>query len=163
MSMEIINIITPKISFLWEVGLPFVIALTILVFVHEMGHYSVARLCNVKVEVFSIGFGPEIIGWNDKAGTRWKICIIPLGGYVKMFGEGDEAVEDTGQNQNGQKISDDDKAVSFQYKSLFQRSAIEELARCCTFQSILGSTFAFEISIATFNIRACGEVPILIQ
>ena len=124
MSMEIINIITPKISFLWEVGLPFVIALTILVFVHEMGHYSVARLCNVKVEVFSIGFGPEIIGWNDKAGTRWKICIIPLGGYVKMFGEGDEAVEDTGQNQNGQKISDDDKAVSFQYKSLFQRSSI---------------------------------------
>ena len=92
--MEIIDIITPRISFLWEVGLPFVIALTILVFVHEMGHYSVARFCDVRVEVFSIGFGPEIFGWNDKADTRWKICMIPLGGYVKMFGEGEEISEE---------------------------------------------------------------------
>ena len=122
--MEIIDIITPRISFLWEVGLPFVIALTILVFVHEMGHYSVARLCDVKVEVFSIGFGPEIFGWNDKADTRWKICMIPLGGYVKMFGEGEEVTEDNNDSSKVEKLSDEEKAVSFQYKSLIQRSAI---------------------------------------
>ena len=122
--MEIIDIIMPRISFLWEVGLPFVIALTILVFVHEMGHYSVARFCDVRVEVFSIGFGPEIFGWNDKADTRWKICMIPLGGYVKMFGEGEEISEDNGDSRKDQKLSDEEKSVSFQYKTLLQRSAI---------------------------------------
>ena len=122
--MEIIDIITPRISFLWEVGLPFVIALTILVFVHEMGHYSVARFCDVRVEVFSIGFGPEIFGWNDKADTRWKICMIPLGGYVKMFGEGEEISDDNNVSRKDQKLSDEEKAVSFQYKTLLQRSAI---------------------------------------
>ena len=65
----------------------FVIVLLIIVFVHEFGHYYVAILNKVKVETFSIGFGKEIFGWNDKRGTRWKICILPFGGYVKMFGE----------------------------------------------------------------------------
>ena len=65
----------------------FVIVLSIIVFVHEFGHYYVARLNKVKVETFSIGFGKEIFGWNDKKGTRWKICLLPFGGYVKMFGE----------------------------------------------------------------------------
>ena len=65
----------------------FLIVLTIIVFVHEFGHYYVAILNKVKVETFSIGFGKEIFGWNDKRGTRWKICMLPFGGYVKMFGE----------------------------------------------------------------------------
>ena len=78
-------------SGLFGFGLPFLIFLTILVFVHEMGHYLVARRCGVRVEVFSIGFGPEIFGWTDKARTRWKISLIPLGGYVKMFGDADAA------------------------------------------------------------------------
>ena len=65
----------------------FVIVLSIIVFVHEFGHYYVAVLNKVKVETFSIGFGKEILGWSDKRGTRWKICILPFGGYVKMFGE----------------------------------------------------------------------------
>ena len=72
--MEIIDIITPRISFLWEVGLPFVIALTILVFVHEMGHYSVARFCDVRVEVFSIGLVQKyLVG---------MIKLIPDGKYA---------------------------------------------------------------------------------
>ena len=66
---------------------PFLFILTVLVFVHEMGHYLVARRNGVRVEIFSIGFGPEIFGWNDKAQTRWKFSLIPLGGYVKMFGD----------------------------------------------------------------------------
>ena len=65
----------------------FLILLTPLIFVHELGHFWVARRCGVRVEVFSIGFGPEVYGWNDRHGTRWKISAVPLGGYVKMFGE----------------------------------------------------------------------------
>ncbi len=60
--------------------LPFLVVLSVLIFVHEFGHYLVARLCGVKVEVFSIGFGPELFGWNDRHGTRWKVSAIPLGG-----------------------------------------------------------------------------------
>ncbi|MEZ5648299.1 MAG: RIP metalloprotease RseP [Alphaproteobacteria bacterium] len=70
--------------------LPFLIILTILVFVHEWGHYWVARRAGVKVEAFSIGFGPEIFGWTDRSGTRWRIAALPLGGYVRMYGEGGE-------------------------------------------------------------------------
>ncbi len=62
--------------------LPFLVTLTVLVFIHEMGHYLVARANRIRVEVFSIGFGPEIYGWDDRFGTRWKISWMPLGGYV---------------------------------------------------------------------------------
>src|ERR1700683_5767715 len=73
---------------IWYVGI-FLIVLTLLVFVHELGHYLIARQTGVRIEVFSIGFGPELFGWNDRAGTRWKFSAIPLGGYVKMFGDAD--------------------------------------------------------------------------
>src|SRR5688572_25375935 len=69
----------------------FVVVLSVLVFVHEWGHYIVARLCGVKVETFSIGFGKELFGFYDKRGTRWKVSLVPLGGYVKLFGDVDPA------------------------------------------------------------------------
>ncbi len=65
----------------------FFIVLSVIVFIHEFGHYIVAKLCGVKIEAFSIGFGKEIIGRNDRSGTRWKLSVLPLGGYVKMFGD----------------------------------------------------------------------------
>ena len=77
--MDIALFIYDKLSFLWEIGIPFLVALSVLVFVHEWGHYYVARRCGVRVEVFSIGFGKELKGWTDKNGTRWKIAAIPLG------------------------------------------------------------------------------------
>ena len=67
--------------------LPFVILILVVVFIHEYGHYYFAKKYGVGVTDFSIGFGKEIFGWNDKSGTRWKICWIPLGGYVKFFGD----------------------------------------------------------------------------
>src|ERR1700755_3300882 len=70
---------------------PFLFVLTIVVFFHELGHFLVARWCGVKILTFSIGFGPELIGFNDRRGTRWKISAIPLGGYVKFFGDESEA------------------------------------------------------------------------
>src|SRR5882724_324157 len=70
---------------------PVLFTLTIIVFFHELGHFLVARWCGIKVLVFSIGFGPELVGFYDRRGTRWKISAIPLGGYVKFFGDENEA------------------------------------------------------------------------
>ena len=67
--------------------IPFLFVLTIVVFFHELGHFAVARWCNVKVDAFAVGFGREIFGWYDRQGTRWKLCMIPLGGYVKFAGD----------------------------------------------------------------------------
>ncbi|HEX6956858.1 MAG TPA: RIP metalloprotease RseP [Ferrovibrio sp.] len=102
--------------------IPFVIVLTIIVFVHELGHYWVARRCGVRVEVFSIGFGPELFGWNDRHGTRWKVSAIPLGGFVKFFGDADAS---SGADDAAiAAMSDADKKVSFHHQRLPARSAI---------------------------------------
>ena len=73
-------------------GLPaFLFVITLVVFFHELGHFLVARACGVKVDVFSVGFGKEIFGWNDKRGTRWKVSWLPIGGYVKFAGDANAA------------------------------------------------------------------------
>ncbi|HUB97454.1 MAG TPA: RIP metalloprotease RseP [Stellaceae bacterium] len=100
---------------------PFLIVLTVLVFVHELGHYLIARWNGVKVEVFSIGFGPELFGWNDRADTRWKVSAIPLGGYVKMFGDADPS---SMPGVRLEAMSDAERAVSFHHKRLGQRIAV---------------------------------------
>ncbi|GAB5449052.1 MAG: sigma E protease regulator RseP [Gymnodinialimonas sp.] len=102
--------------------LAFLFVLTILVFVHEYGHYWVAKKCGVKIEAFSIGFGPELFGWYDKSGTRWKFSLIPLGGYVKMFGDADPA--STGLSEEGKGFDEAQKKVSFFHKPVSQRAAI---------------------------------------
>ncbi|MEL3891242.1 RIP metalloprotease RseP [Ferrovibrio sp. MS7] len=103
--------------------IPFVVVLTIIVFVHELGHFWVARRCGVRVEVFSIGFGPELFGWNDRHGTRWKFAAVPLGGYVKFFGDADATSSGTDQ-ATVDTMSAADRAVSFHHKRLPQRAAI---------------------------------------
>lgn len=104
----------------------FLIVLSVLVFVHEFGHYWVARRCGVKVEEFSIGFGRELFGWNDRAGTRWKFCLIPLGGYVKMYGEADASNNPTSADfaDNQTTLTPEQRAESFVYKTVGQRAAI---------------------------------------
>jgi regulator of sigma E protease len=102
--------------------IPFLVILTVLVFVHEFGHYLIARWNGVRVEVFSIGFGPEMFGWWDRAGTRWKFSTIPLGGYVKMFGDSDAS---SGLAAPGlARLAPAERDVSFHYKRLGQRAAI---------------------------------------
>ena len=100
----------------------FLILLTVIVFVHEMGHYVIARINGVKVDVFSIGFGQELFGWNDKLGTRWKVCVIPLGGYVKFFGDANLA--SSLSDENIQKLDKKDLYKTFISKSLLQKFAI---------------------------------------
>ncbi len=108
----------------WLPGLDWVvplIVLTVLVFVHELGHYLVARWNGVRIDVFSIGFGPELFGWNDRTGTRWKFSAIPLGGYVKMFGDENAASLPSG---NVSQMTEAERRVSFPHKRLLQRVAI---------------------------------------
>lgn len=103
-------------------GFWFLVLLTPLVFVHEMGHFLVARLCGVRVEVFSIGFGREIFGITDKHGTRWKFSLLPLGGYVRMFGMAANELE--GGEGEPKDMSEADRKVSFAHKTVWQRAAI---------------------------------------
>ncbi|MDD5587191.1 MAG: RIP metalloprotease RseP [Alphaproteobacteria bacterium] len=102
--------------------LAFIVVLGPVVFVHEFGHFIVARLCGVKVETFSIGFGPEIRGWNDRYGTRWKIAWLPLGGYVKMFGDSDPA--SSGVDEKAADFTEDEKKVAFYTQKVSRRFAI---------------------------------------
>ena len=103
--------------------IPFIILITVVVFIHEYGHYYFAKKFGVGVTDFSIGFGKEIFGWNDRSGTRWKICWIPLGGYVKFFG--DRNVFSQSEQENIiKKYKEEDRKKLFILKPLYQRSII---------------------------------------
>jgi regulator of sigma E protease len=103
--------------------LPFLFVLTIVVFIHELGHFLVARWCGVGIKAFSIGFGPEIVGFNDRYGTRWKISWIPLGGYVKFIDD-ENAASAGGGRRTLDQLTPEERARSFQGKSLAQRAAV---------------------------------------
>lgn len=116
------------LSNIWVYGGTFLIVLSILVFVHEWGHYIVARIFDVKVETFSIGFGKELFGFNDKAGTRWKFSLVPLGGYVKMFGDTDPASaghkETVGEGLAARPLTAEERKGAFFAKPVWQRALI---------------------------------------
>ncbi|MEO9468893.1 RIP metalloprotease RseP [Parasphingorhabdus sp.] len=99
----------------------FLITIGLLVFVHEMGHYLVGRWCGVKAETFAIGFGKEITGWTDKRGTRWKVCMLPLGGYVQFAGDMDPA---STPSDEWLALPPEERNRTFQSKSLWKRAAI---------------------------------------
>jgi regulator of sigma E protease len=101
---------------------PFIFVLSLVVFFHELGHFLVARWCGVQVMVFSIGFGPEIIGFDDRYGTRWKISAIPLGGFVKFLG--DDNAASTPDNAALAKMDERERARSFMFQSVPKRAAI---------------------------------------
>ena len=103
-------------------AIPFLFVLTIVVFFHELGHFLVARWAGVKVLIFSVGFGPELVGFNDRHGTRWKISAVPLGGYVKFFG--DESEASTSSPETLANMSEEERAVSFHHMKVGPRAAI---------------------------------------
>ncbi len=134
----------------------FLVVLTVLVFVHELGHYLSARRNGVRIQVFSIGFGPELLGWTDRAGTRWKLSLIPIGGYVKMFGDADatsmpgEAVEE---------MSEAEKAVSFFHKRLMQRAEIVAAGPAANFAFAIVVLAGFFMTVGQpFTPADIGEV-----
>jgi regulator of sigma E protease len=103
-------------------AIPFLFVLTLVVFFHELGHFLIARWAGVKVLTFSLGFGPELAGFNDRHGTRWKISAIPLGGYVKFFGDESEASTPSAEALAG--MTEEEKAGSFHHKRVGARAAI---------------------------------------
>jgi regulator of sigma E protease len=103
-------------------AIPFLFVLTIVVFFHELGHFLIARWAGVKVLTFSLGFGPELAGFNDRHGTRWKISAVPLGGYVKFFGDDTEA--STPSPEALASMTEEERAGSFHHKKVGPRAAI---------------------------------------
>ena len=145
------------LTFIIQYAIPFLAILTVLVFVHELGHFLLARWNGVKVEVFSVGFGKELWGFDDKHGTRWRLSSVPLGGYVKMFGEGDmvTGVDDT----EDRPMTEDEKKVSFHHKKLSQRTAVVAAGPVANF---LFAVLVFWLINAAFGVpkllSAVGEV-----
>ena len=119
---------------------PFLFVLTIVVFVHEMGHYLVGRWCGIGVTAFSIGFGPELIGFNDRRGTRWKLCAVPLGGYVKFVG--DMNATSTPDAEEMGKLSETERKVAFHTQPVWKRAATV----------VAGPLFNFILAIAVFAV-----------
>lgn len=103
--------------------IPFVFVLAVVVFVHEMGHFIVGRLCGIGVNAFSIGFGPELIGYTARNGTRWKLCAIPLGGYVKFVGDENAASAPVDEKNGVTGLSDAERKVAFATQPVWKRAA----------------------------------------
>lgn len=116
--MDISNIVGNFLHY----GISFIVIISIIVFIHEWGHFAVARFFGVKVDEFSIGFGKELKGWTDKHGTRWKISLLPLGGFVKMHG--DEDGSSKADAKKLKKMSQAEKDISFFYKPTWQKALI---------------------------------------
>jgi regulator of sigma E protease len=125
--------------------LPFLAVITVVVFFHELGHFLVARWNGVRIETFSIGFGGEIFGWNDKHGTRWRVSWVPLGGYVKFFGD---AGASSAQSDGLDKMTDEERAVSFHHKGLWQRASVVVAGPVANF---ILAIVIFAVMFATFG------------
>ena len=113
--------LTHLVSFLTYI-VPFLFVLTLVVFFHELGHFAVGRWCGVKVEAFSLGFGPELLHWIDRRGTRWRLAALPLGGYVKFYGDANaaSAADDAAQAA----MSDRDRSLTLNGQAVWKRAAI---------------------------------------
>ena len=159
------------LSVLTGVVLPFLVVITILVFVHEMGHFLVARLNGVRVEAFSIGMGPEVVGRTARSGTRWKFCALPIGGYVKMFGDADIASRPAPEGGDGRRrgllrrrrrggeeakgwaagdarpLTEEERAQSFHHKRVGQRFAIVLAGPVANFVFTIAALYALFVSV----------------
>ncbi len=143
--MELLSIVTHYL-------VPFLVILSVVVFVHEFGHYWVARRTGVKVEIFSIGFGPELFGFNDRHGTRWKISLVPLGGFVKMLGDAD-ATSATADPATAAAPG------SFPSRTIGQRIAIVAAGPMANFVfAILALALLFVVSGRPFTPAVVGQV-----
>ena len=120
--------------------IPFLFVLTVVVFVHEMGHYLIGRWCGIGVRAFSIGFGPELFGFNDRHGTRWKLSAIPLGGYVKFVG--DMAVTSEPDPEEMERLSEEEKRVAFHTQPIWKRAATV----------VAGPMFNFLLTVVVFAV-----------
>ena len=120
--------------------IPFLFVLTVVVFVHEMGHYLVGRWCGIGVKAFSIGFGPELVGFNDRHGTRWKLSAVPLGGYVKFVGDMNATSQP--DEEGMEALTEQEQRVAFHTQPIWKRAATV----------FAGPLFNFILAIAVFTV-----------
>ncbi|MDK9697701.1 MAG: RIP metalloprotease [Siculibacillus sp.] len=139
------------VSTVTSYGPPFLFVLTLVVFFHELGHFLVARWCGVGVKTFSIGFGPELFGWNDRKGTRWRIALIPLGGYVKFVG--DENAASVPDDEAVAAMSAEERAIAFPSQPVWARAAIVAAGPI--------ANFILAIVIFTLVFATAGRMDIL--
>jgi regulator of sigma E protease len=137
---EFISVFLSTDNFIISTIIPFLFVLTVVVFVHEMGHYLVGRWCGIGVQAFSIGFGPELLGFNDRRGTRWKLSAIPLGGYVKFVG--DMSVTSDPSAQEVSELTEKERREAFHLQPVWKR-ALTVFA---------GPAFNFLLTIAVFAV-----------
>lgn len=138
---EIFHAVFSTEGFVLGTLVPFLFVLTVVVFVHEMGHYLVGRWCGIGVKAFSIGFGPELFGFNDSHGTRWKLCAIPLGGYVKFVGDMN-ATSSQPSAEELEALTDAEREVAFHTQPIWKRAATVAA----------GPLFNFLLTIAVFSV-----------
>ncbi|MFC6490690.1 RIP metalloprotease RseP [Nitratireductor sp. GCM10026969] len=127
-------------NFLIGTIIPFLFVLTVVVFVHEMGHYLVGRWCGIGVRAFSIGFGPELFGLTDRRGTRWRVSAIPLGGYVKFVGDVGATSQPDAEAVEG--LSEEERRVAFHTQPVWKRAATV----------FAGPLFNFLLTIVVFSV-----------
>ncbi|HEY3778071.1 MAG TPA: RIP metalloprotease RseP [Rhizomicrobium sp.] len=127
---------------------PFLLMITPIIFFHELGHFLVARACGVRIDTFSIGFGPAIVSWCDRLGTRWKIAWVPLGGYVKFFG--DDNAASTPDRERIEHLSARERLVAFPLKPLYQRAMIVAAGPAANFVLAIVILTAFLIAFGTY-------------
>ncbi|CAN7723773.1 RIP metalloprotease RseP [Mesorhizobium sp. LjNodule214] len=138
---EIFHAVFSTDGFVLGTLVPFLFVLTVVVFVHEMGHYLIGRWCGIGVKAFSIGFGPELFGFNDSHGTRWKLSAIPLGGYVKFVGDMN-ATSSQPSAEDMETLSDAEREVAFHTQPIWKRAATV----------VAGPLFNFLLTIAVFAV-----------
>lgn len=146
--MELISSIFSTDGFIVGILLPFLFILTIVVFIHELGHYWVGRLCGIGATVFSVGFGPEIIGYSDKRGTRWRLSAIPLGGYVKFVGDMNAASTTAEGHDPDEGLTADEQSQAFHNKNVWKRAATVAAGPIANF---ILAIVIFAFVIATFG------------
>ena len=138
---DILHAVFSTQGFVLDTLVPFLFVLTVVVFVHEMGHYLVGRWCGIGIRAFSIGFGPELFGFNDSRGTRWKLCAIPLGGYVKFVGDMN-ATSSQPSAEDLETLTDAERKVAFHTQPIWKRAATV----------LAGPLFNFLLTIAVFAV-----------
>ncbi len=131
----------------------FVLLLAPLVVVHELGHYLVGRWCGIGADVFSVGFGRELIGWTDRRGTRWRLSLVPLGGYVKFAGDMNAA---SVPNPDADAMPPEERAAAFQFKPLWQRALVVAAGPVTNFLVAVAIFAAFNFAYG--RIEASSEI-----
>lgn len=135
--------------------------LLVVIFLHELGHFLVARWCGVKVDKFSIGFGPELFSFNDRHGTRWRIAAIPLGGYVKFMDDLNGASMPS--REAIEAMSPEERAGAFQLKPLWQRAAVVAAGPAANFLSAIvmfaAVVYVMGVQVQTAMVEPMPEGP----